>query len=294
MNSEITLEDIKLIHLVYNYGTFTKAAEKAHLSQSALSRRIQSIEQKLEITLFHRSTRKIQITPIGLEFLHNTSPIPQLLDSAIQSLYKNHKGTQKILKIDISSSLSNAHLPGFIRNKLSMQDIQLRISQYPQNQIVKHIRSCEVDLAILPHTDELDRHAHLHQQIDDNFILILPAKNNPPSPRHFKQWASRQQWIVPSKEDICHFQILNWLKSQDIIHSSPMELPGFDAINHLVALGHGVSVVPQRSLRLFYNKSLIRKYKLSTPLSRKISIVSPNHKANNSSVQTFLDSILFS
>lgn len=48
---------------------FIRAAEKVHLSQPALSRSIQALEQELGMTLFDRSKQGLAITPIGVEFL---------------------------------------------------------------------------------------------------------------------------------------------------------------------------------------------------------------------------------
>ena len=48
--------------------SFAKTAEKEHISQSTLSRRIQSLEKGLNVQLFQRDTRNIKLTEAGKEF----------------------------------------------------------------------------------------------------------------------------------------------------------------------------------------------------------------------------------
>jgi DNA-binding transcriptional LysR family regulator len=50
-------------------GTFHKAAQALHLSQSALSRRISKLEEELGVRLLDRTTRKVRLTAVGRDFL---------------------------------------------------------------------------------------------------------------------------------------------------------------------------------------------------------------------------------
>ena len=48
---------------------FTRAAERCFVAQSALSRQIKSLESELGVTLFARTSRKVEVTPAGEAFL---------------------------------------------------------------------------------------------------------------------------------------------------------------------------------------------------------------------------------
>src|SRR5271168_3121413 len=62
------LYELALFHLVVKYKSFTKAAETAGLTQSAITRQIQGIENSLGVSLLERTTRTVHVTPAG-EFL---------------------------------------------------------------------------------------------------------------------------------------------------------------------------------------------------------------------------------
>jgi len=249
--------------------------------------------EQLQVQLFVRTTRSLTITEKGLKFLENTASIPKIIDNAINNLKATSNDSSHNVRLDISTSLSTAHLPGFIRKQSLLENTKLKISHHTQKTIIKNLQTQQTDIAILPHTHELDRIATIHKQIDDSFTLIINKSNLPPSMSHLQQWSKQQSWILPSSNDITHYQILSWLRQLDINCEPTMEIPNFDMINHLVALDHGVAIVPKRSISLFYNKKLLKAINLPKPLSRKIDIVSPI-QSSSQNVTTYLDSVLFS
>jgi len=190
--------------------------------------------------------------------------------------------------------ISNAHIPGFIRKQDIITDVNLRVAQHSQQIIIKRLETCKTDVAILPYTHELDRISTIHQLVDDQFILLLSSSREIPSMKYFQKWATLQKWILPDRNDITHHQIKSWLRQENVECNTTMEIPNFDLINHLAALGHGVTILPQRSLRLFYNKKLLRAIKLDATYSRKIAIVSPLEAPKTAKIHHFLKSTIFS
>jgi len=77
------LPDLRAFVAVAKLGSFSAAAEELHLSQPALSRRIEKLESALGVRLFHRTTRKVDMTTVGREFSYRAN---ELLISLEQSL----------------------------------------------------------------------------------------------------------------------------------------------------------------------------------------------------------------
>jgi DNA-binding transcriptional LysR family regulator len=61
----MNLRQLEHVVALAEEGSFARAAQRVHLSQPALSRSIQSIEEELDMALFDRTTREVQITPAG-------------------------------------------------------------------------------------------------------------------------------------------------------------------------------------------------------------------------------------
>lgn len=58
-------DKLRIFHTVAQAGSFTKAAERMNVSQSAISRQINALEESLGIPLFHRHTRGLMLTTQG-------------------------------------------------------------------------------------------------------------------------------------------------------------------------------------------------------------------------------------
>lgn len=61
----MNLRQLEHVIALAEEGSFARAAQRVHLSQPALTRSIQTIEEDLDIVLFDRTTREVQITPAG-------------------------------------------------------------------------------------------------------------------------------------------------------------------------------------------------------------------------------------
>lgn len=93
------LNDLRAFLLVAQTGSFTKAAAQMGVSQSALSHSIRGIEERLQIKLFHRTTRSISATQAGEQLYQRLLPLFDEIDQEINGLseFRNVvKGTLRI------------------------------------------------------------------------------------------------------------------------------------------------------------------------------------------------------
>lgn len=77
------LADLRAFVAVAKLGSFGAAAVELHISQPALSRRVEKLEDALGVRLFHRTTRKVALTTVGREFSYRAT---ELLNGLEQSL----------------------------------------------------------------------------------------------------------------------------------------------------------------------------------------------------------------
>jgi DNA-binding transcriptional LysR family regulator len=91
-------DKLKIFHAVTQAGSFTKAAEVLNLSQSAISRQIQSLEYELKTTLYERHARGLSLTDNG-EILYKTANevISKIKDVESDLMDKKDKPSGKIV-----------------------------------------------------------------------------------------------------------------------------------------------------------------------------------------------------
>jgi len=112
---KIDFDGIQAFVLVADLGGFGKAANQLHLTQTALTRRIQKLEGYLAVRLIDRTTRSVSLTAVGREFLPQARRLVLETTSAVDRL----KDLSRLGKgnITIASVPTMAHhtLPAVIR-----------------------------------------------------------------------------------------------------------------------------------------------------------------------------------
>jgi len=78
-------------------GSFHRAAEELHLTQSAISQQIRSLESSLEQPLFFRNGRKVTLTDAGFDLLSTTQALLQQLAAGIRRLDQYRKPNQLVV-----------------------------------------------------------------------------------------------------------------------------------------------------------------------------------------------------
>lgn len=78
------LKQIRYFHAVVRSGSFTEAAEECHISQSAISQQIKSLEQELGIQLIVRMNRRFTLTPAGEHFYRKSLILVADYDRLVQ------------------------------------------------------------------------------------------------------------------------------------------------------------------------------------------------------------------
>ena len=86
MNFRFDLGDIQAFLVVADLRHFGRAAEAMHLSQSALSRRIQKIEDVLGVRLLERTTRAVKLTTVGRDFYQKAAHLLNGVDSILYDI----------------------------------------------------------------------------------------------------------------------------------------------------------------------------------------------------------------
>ncbi|HFC53411.1 MAG TPA: LysR family transcriptional regulator, partial [Gammaproteobacteria bacterium] len=61
----LEVRHLRTLRALHQYGTLAKAAERLHVTQSALSHQLKDLEQRLEVRLYHRKGKPLRFTPAG-------------------------------------------------------------------------------------------------------------------------------------------------------------------------------------------------------------------------------------
>lgn len=97
----LELKHLKTIQALADTGSLTRAADSLHVTQSALSHQLRDLETFFGVSLFHRKSRPLRLTPAGESLLASARVVLPELKAAEQNLLELGKGRQGRLRMAI-------------------------------------------------------------------------------------------------------------------------------------------------------------------------------------------------
>ena len=197
------LYELSLFHLVVKHRSFTKAAELAGLTQSAITRQMQGMEDSLRIDLLARTTRSVRVTKAGEFLFHESIKLLGDVDQSLRRLKEDYANARKEIRIGVSRTISPAYLPGFIHANLRRGlQASYRVISQPSQDILTALEANELDLGVLCPPLRLPKTLTVTHRFVDAFILIAPAAlagefdTLPEAKAARLAWLRGQQWLL--------------------------------------------------------------------------------------------------
>ena len=172
--SNMELRQLKYFIALAEELHFGRAAEKLHLSQPALSKQIQALENSIEVKLFDRTKHWVRLTPAGKQFLATARSTLQELEQGIKVARQIARG--KIGKLGIG--FPNPALLTIVPNILQ----QYR-SRYPKVELtlfgggtetqVEALRTHQVDVSFV-YTPIREATLFVYPLYEETFVVALP------------------------------------------------------------------------------------------------------------------------
>ena len=294
------LYELHLFHLVAKHRSFTKAAQIAGLTQSAITRQIQGMESSLGVALLERTTRSVRVTEAGKFLVGESARLLGDVERSLQTLREEFAGAKKQVRVGVSRSVALAYLPGFFHANLKRSpEIACRLSHQSDEEILSGLEANELDLGVLCPPARLPRTIRITREFDDAFTLIAPVETAkgfaalPRNRRLHQQWIAKQKWLLLEESSNTGQRLRAWILKQGWNVEPTMELDNFDLIINLVSLGMGVSFVPIRALALYGQKRTFERVHLSERFMRELVVVVRKHRRMPQHLERFVENVLF-
>jgi len=230
---------------------FRKASERLFLSQPALSKKIQRLEEKLKGALFVRSRRKVALTDAGKRFLPKAAKLLQDAEDAFRETQAAFEGRAGTLRIGFGIASVSEVLPRTIlRFRKLYPDVELQMREMPSPSQVTALIESRLDAGILrmPVSNQKLVSVPL---FSEHLVLAAPA-DVPSRPKAGINGFRNSGFIFvsPSVSKTFHDRVLSLCLRAGFIPRVVQEANEILTILHLVRAGVGVSLVPRSALRL--------------------------------------------
>ncbi len=145
----MTITQLKYVLAVAEYQNFTKAAEKTFVTQPTLSMQIQKLEEELDILIFDRSKKPIELTEIGNKLVQQARNIVNESER-IQDIVDQQKGfIGGEFKLGVIPTVMPTLLPMFLNNFIKKYPkVKLKIEELNTEAIIERLNDGHLDAAI--------------------------------------------------------------------------------------------------------------------------------------------------
>src|SRR5690554_46345 len=145
----MTITQLKYVLVVAEHQNFTKAAEKAFVTQPTLSMQIQKLEEELGVLIFDRSTKPIKLTSVGEKIVNQARNIVNESDR-IQDIVDQQKGyIGGEFKLGIIPTVTPTLLPMFLKIfTKKYPKVKLKVEELNTADIIKKITDGHLDAGI--------------------------------------------------------------------------------------------------------------------------------------------------
>ncbi|MDZ4402021.1 LysR family transcriptional regulator [Prosthecobacter sp.] len=292
------LYSLHLFHLVVKHHSFTKAAREAGLTQSALTRQMQALEQRLGVDLLNRTTRSVAVTEAGRYLFAESAKLLGGVASTLEGLQTEFASTKPLVRVGLSRTVSGAYMPGFFHaNRQRLPQVNCAVSYLSSTEIMQGIEQHDIDIGVFCIPSKLPQTLKVTHRFKDAFTLIAHepegAKPLPTKRAEVLKWAAKQPWLLIQEVTTTGKLLHRWMKRQGLAVEPLMEADSFDLIINLVASGLGVSFVPIRALALYRRKHSLKLVTLEPRFERELVVVTRRHRKVPEHLTKFIENILF-
>lgn len=293
MNINCEILDLRAFLSVVDLESFHRAAESLHLSQPALSRRIQKLEQAIGAPLLERTTRHVAPTALGSELIPLVQRMLEEFDGslfAIRDLGPNRGG---LVTIACLPTAAFYFLPTVIRQfTQEYPNIRFRILDLPATDGLQAVARGEVEFGINIMGNS-DPDLTFERIVEDPFVLA--ARNDHPlATKDHVEW----QDLEPYHLITVHRSSGNRTLLDAALAKSNIKLRWFYEVTHLstslglVEAGLGISVLPRMATPQGDHPFLITRPIGHPEVSRTIGVVRRRGSTLSPAAERFLDMLM--
>lgn len=235
--------------------SMSRAAERSHVSQPALSRQIKLLEEEMSLQLFDRIKQRIHLTEAGKFFLIKARQLLCDSEMAVQQTQEKFSGVRRTLRLGFLSPFLDDLVAPVVR-EFQQRHANSKISLFdlPPRAQLDRLRLHELDLGILANLEDAERETFEVRKISKHeFIAALPETHHLAGRKTVKlkelandQWVSLSNEAFPKRREFL-------IETCTAAGFSPRIVAEMDSLPMMLAeigTGGGVGLMPAHASKL--------------------------------------------
>lgn len=267
-------------HLYYFYvtakaGGVTSASSHLRISQPSLSSQLKVLEQSLDLKLFQKAGRTIELTSSGQEVFGFCRQMFEYSEKMNELISKRVPSSTRKICIGVAEHIDRSFVAEVVSNFLKKYDVDKRpkvtVISATQNQLSEKLKFKEFD-AVVTDIGMTDPNFHDLEKAEVPVVLTCSTKVSVPDSEKALESSNETQWIVPSNKFKFRGEIDKFFESNKIKRKIAFESDVIGSLVHAVSDEIGMAFFPllyvnqfikDKSLQMIGPKEGYWKYQVS-------------------------------
>jgi len=244
----MNLRDLTYIIAVAENRHFGKAAEQCFVSQPTLSGQIKKLEEELGVSIFERSNRTVEVTPVGEGIIAYARKVIEQTD-AIKALAQSyHDPLAGPLRIGAIPTLSPYLIPLILAPlRDNHPQMQLVLSEEQTDQLLHRLKNFQIDAALLA-TEIKDPELTSVPLFNEPFWVAYPRKHSfyEKESIHSKDLKG-QDLLLLAKGNCLANQVMNVCDIDDrpnLGEMADLRASSLETLIQMISAGYGITLLP--------------------------------------------------
>ena len=281
------IESLKVFCDLAETESFTKAANINHVTQSAVSQQISSLERQFKSLLIERSKKKFRLTREGQVLYDYSKQIIQTYDSLFSKLQEIKDIISGTIRVATIYSIGLHDLPPYLKKFLkSYPTVHVHVEYRRSNQVYEDVLSNVVDLGLVAYPVRDTKLETVALRKDKMVLITHPMHPLAKSKTAELKDISGQKFIAFEPDIPTRKAIDKILKDQGLHVATVMEFDNIETVKRAVEIDAGVSIVPQGTVLQEVSKQTLAEihfedaefYRPLAAIYKKNKVLSPAMK----------------
>jgi DNA-binding transcriptional LysR family regulator len=198
----LTIDLLKSFVAIAHSGSLSQAAERMRVSQSTLTRQVQSLEQEIGGRLFERNHRGVALTAGGQLLFSRVTPLLEQFDAAIGDARKLARGQSSSLRIGYLLSAATEYLnPALAILRSSHPDVKVKLIDLSPGEQIAALGRGDLDVALVGNADaSLARDCYVKRLASVPVVVAMPEQHPLAKRESVRLVDLRRELFVGAKE----------------------------------------------------------------------------------------------
>jgi DNA-binding transcriptional LysR family regulator len=240
---------LEIVRAVAESGSFTAAAKRLHVSQSAVSRQVLLLEEELGEPLFLRLGRKVKLTTAGQTLLDLSRRVLTDVRTTTESIRDQQQAPAGVLHLGGGMTVCLHVFPALLKEFRKRQPrIDVKLTTGATAHLIERLRSGSLDIGLLTLPVQGADLVQVPVMREELLLVMPPAHKLARMRRVSPLDLASQSWVLFEQGSSSRRVIDSMFEAHGIGPRIVMETENVEILKALTSIGMGLTILPYQAL----------------------------------------------